>query len=347
MPRRVSEISSGGQFSRSSEEGRVADSQTRVFKILLNPGETADLQEACGVFIGDQHPYNENIYCTSFSSQWDGESRTVLVCTFQYASTAAASGGESGQDPKSSPPDVRPSNWTTSTSLVEVPAREWYVVNDSGVAAATKTPAKNSADDMYDGISYLTAMVNISVDQLEPTDPTRHISHCGKVNSVEMYLGSLTIAPRTLMFRGVSCKPTVESWGRFIFRGWVATYEFAYRSDTWDLRVPQSGLNVKCVNPVGAGGNQDIYGQPLKHTNQGKIKTDPITELAETLFAGDRARAMVRVHSYDNGGASQLPSAQPIALNDDGTPRRGDPLVKRYCPYDQIDLAQVLQLRLT
>jgi hypothetical protein len=125
MPRRVSEISSGGQFSRSSEEGRIADSQTRVFKVLLNPGEAVDIQEACEVYIGDQHPQNQNIYCTSFSAQFDGESRTVLVCTFQYASTAAASGGESGQDPKSSPPDVRPANWTTSTSLVEVPAREW------------------------------------------------------------------------------------------------------------------------------------------------------------------------------------------------------------------------------
>lgn len=347
MPRRVSEISSGGQFSRSSEEGRLADSQTRVFKVLLNAGEAVDIQESCEVFIGDQHPQNQNIYCTSFSSQFDGESRTVLICTFQYASTPSAAGGDGGEDPKSYSPDIRPANWTTSTSLVEVPASEWYVVSDAGVAADSKTPAKNSADDMYDGISYLTAMVNISVDQLEATDPTRHIAFCGKVNSVNLSLGSLVMEPRTLMFRGVSCKPTVESYGKFIFRGWVATYEFAYRSDTWDMRVPQSGMNVKCVNPVGAGGNQDIYGQPLKHTNQGKIKTDPITELAETLFAGDRARAMVRVHSYDNGGASQLPSAQPIALNDDGTPRKGDPQVKRYCPYEQIDLAQTLQLRLT
>jgi hypothetical protein len=345
MPRRVSEISSGGQFSRSSEEGRVADSQTRVFKVLLNPGETADLQEACGVFIGNQHPYNENIYCTSFSAQFDGESRTVLICTFQYGSRAG-SGGDSAADPGSISPDVRPANWSTSTSLVEVPARDWYVVNDAGVAADNLTPAKNSADDMYDGISYLTAMVNISVDQLEPNDPTRHIQHCGKVNSVDMSLGSLAIAPRTLMFRGVSCKPTVESWGNLIFRGWVATYEFAYRSDTWDLRVPQSGMTVKAFNPAAPRGDQDPYGQMLKHTSGGKIKTAPL-ELPETVTAGDRGRAAVRVFSYDNGGASQLPSAQPIALNDDGTPRKGDPLVKRYCPYEQIDLAQTLQLRLT
>ena len=345
MPRRVSEISSGGQFSRSSEEGRIADSQTRVFKILLNPGETADLQEACGVYIGYQHPYNENIYCTSFSAQWDGESRTILICTFQYGSQAG-SGGDGAADPGSISPDVRPANWSTSTSLVEVPAREWYVVNDLGVAADELTPAKNSADEMYDGISYLTAMVNISVDQLEPTDPTRNIEYCGHVNSVEMSLGSLVIAPRTLMFRGVSCKPTVESWGQLIFRGWVATYEFAYRSDTWDLRVPQSGMTVKAFNPAAPRADQDPYGQMLKHTSGGKIKTGPL-ELPETVTAGDRGRAAVRVFSYDNGGASQLPSAQPIALNDDGTPRKGDPLVKRYCPYEQIDLAQTLQLRLT
>ena len=346
MPRRVSEISSGGQFSRSSEEGRIADSQTRVFKVLLNPGETADLQEACGVYIGYQHPYNENIYCTSFSAQWDGESRTVLVCTFQYGSRAG-SGGDSAADPGSISPDVRPANWSTSTSLVEVPAREWYVVEEDGFTATNKTPAKNSAGDMYDGVSYLTAMVNISIDQYEPTDPTRHIGFCGHVNSDEFSLGSLAIGRRTLMFRGVACKPTVESWGNVIFRGWIATYEFAYRADTWDLRIPQSGMNVKAANPVGARADQDIYGSPLKHTAGGKIKTDPITELAGTIFAGDRARAMVRVFSYDDGGASQLPAAQPIALNDDGTPRIGDPLVKRYCPYEKINFSQTLQLRLT
>ena len=346
MPRRVSEISSGGQFSRSSEEGRIADSQTRVFKVLLNPGEGVDIQEACGVYIGNPHPSTQGIYCTSFSAQFDGESRTVLICTFQYGSTAAASGGESGEDPKSTSPDIRPANWTTSTSLVEVPAREWYVVDESGDAIPGKEPAQNSADEMYDGISYLTAMVNISVDQLEATDPTRHIAYCGKVNKVALSLGSLSMEPRTLMFRGVSCKPTVESYGKLIFRGWIATYEFAYRSDTWDLRVPQSGLTVKAFNPAAPRADQDPYGQMLKHTSGGKIKTGPL-ELPETVTAGDRGRAAVRVFSYDNGGASQLPSAQPIALNDDGTPRKGAPLIKRYCPYEQIDLAQTLQLRLT
>jgi hypothetical protein len=230
--------------------------------------------------------------------------------------------------------------------LVEVPVNEWYVVSDAGVAADSKTPAKNSADDMYDGISYLTAMVNISVDQLEATDPTRHIAYCGKVNKVALSLGSLSMEPRTLMFRGVSCKPTVESYGKLIFRGWIATYEFAYRSDTWDLRIPQSGMSVKAFNPAAPRADQDPYGQMLMHTIGGKIKTNPL-ELPLTVAAGDRVRAAVRVFSYDNGGASQLPSAQPIALNDDGTPRKGDPLVKRYCPYDQIDLAQTLQLRLT
>ena len=344
MPRRVSEISSGGQFSRSSEEGRIADSQTRVFKVLLNAGEAVDIQESCEVFIGDQHPQNQNIYCTSFSSQFDGESRTVLICTFQYASTPSADGSAGGEDPKSYSPDIRPSNWTTSTSLVEVPASEWYLITSVG-PAATKTAAHNSADDMYDGISYLTAMVNISVDQLEATDPTRNIQHCGKVNSVNLSLGSLVMEPRTLMFRGVSCKPTVESYGKLIFRGWVATYEFAYRSDTWDLRIPQSGLNVKAFDPAAPTGDQDPYGQMLKHIS-GKVKTGPL-ELFETLTVGEKCRAAVRVFSHDNGGASQLPAAQPIALNDDGTPRKGAPLVKRYCPYDQIDMAQTLQLRLT
>jgi len=344
MPKLTKEVSSGAQFSRSSQEGVVADSQTRVFKILLDqPGEVVNLQSECGIFIGDQHPYNTNIYCQSFSAAFDGDSRMVLVCTFQYGSRAGSDGG--GQnDPQSQSPDIRPANWSTSTVLTEVPARQWYVVDEDGEIGASKVSAANPVGDMYDGVTYSVAMMNISIEQYEPSDPTKHIELVGSVNSTVMEIGSLTCGKRTIMFRGVSFQPVVESWGQLVYRGWKASYEFLYRQDSWDMRVPVTGFSVKAFAPGGATASQDAYGQPLKHSG-GKIQ-NPLA-LPDNVTAGEKVRAMIKVFEYENGGASQCPSAQPVPLNDDGTPRKGDPLIKRYCPYEPIDFRSRLQLRLT
>jgi hypothetical protein len=59
---------------------------------------------------------------------------------------------------------------------------------------------------------------------------------------------------------------------------------------------------------------------------------------------------MVKVFEHESGGASQTPSAQPIPLNDDGTPRiyNADPkvLVYRYRVYREANF-NTLNLRLT
>jgi len=86
--------------------------------------------------------------------------------------------------------------------------------------------------------------------------------------------------------------------------------------------------------------DQDVFGQPLKHKD-GKIDTNPL-QLADGTAAGDRVRAMVKVSDFQDGGTSQAPSAQPVALNEDGTPRKSfgdgaaDPpvIIKRYRVYD-------------
>ena len=66
MPTKVSEINSGAQFSRSSENGRLADAATRAFRILADaPGEVFDFQEACEIRIGDPYPGNDKLRCTS------------------------------------------------------------------------------------------------------------------------------------------------------------------------------------------------------------------------------------------------------------------------------------------
>jgi hypothetical protein len=166
--------------------------------------------------------------------------------------------------------------------------------------------------------------------------------------------------PHTLMFRGVSSTPVVESWGGLTYRGWTSTYDFAYKPNKtkvfagvlelvielgWDIAVPQSGLNVLCFAPPGAA-NQDPFGQPLKMDDDTRHVDDPLA-LPNGLAAGEKARAMVRIPIGQK--FSQNPSASPIPLNDDGTPRAHTAgpkvLVYGYAVQPEGNLKTLLKLR--
>lgn len=359
MPKTFSEVTSGTQFQRSMQDGTIADSQDRVFKIILNaPNEVVDPQQVCQVYVGDAHPINQNIYCKSFSVRFDGESRLVMVVTFSYESTAHSS----QQPQEDKPPELRAANWTTSTSLIEQPLYRWRK-RTGHLAWGGDEPAVNPAGDIYDAVTQLTSIVNITIEQPEVVDPTQHNLYGGYINDEEMRLGSLVMPPHTVMFRGVSSQPHVESWRETFFRGWKSTYEFAFKRNRtkvyfvgyfvgggemevdlgWDIAVPQSGFNVKAF--VGGGAEDEMFGQPLQHTNARIVP--PLLPAGD---AGDKVRAMVKVFSYEDGGVSQAPSASPVPLNDSGRPRKdtADPkvLVYGYQVQPSTNLTQALQLRL-
>lgn len=350
MPKLTKEISSGNQVSRSSNEGQLADAATRVFRIVLSePNESFDIQQACGIKIGDKHPLNDNVTCNLISAQFEGDSRLVYVVTFQYQSTAsqASSGGGGDQDPKNQPPNIRPCNWTTSTSLAEVPKAVWAKRTGVNGGWAAEEPAVNPVGDMYDGVTALEPVTTISITQFQDNDPTRLIRYAGYVNEETVNLGNLVMTPGTVLFRGISSQPANEFWGDRLFRGWTTTFEFAYRRNTtkvgisganleadigWDIAIPVTGFNVRAFNPANAAADEDVFGQPLRHGPTdpddpdfdpefaGRIIDDPAPLLPKGTLAGDRVRAMVKVFSYKGGGTSQLPSAQPVPLKLNGRP---------------------------
>lgn len=358
MPKLTKEVTSGAQFTRSMQDGSVADSQVRVFRIILSaPNEVINPETHCDIRIGDHHPINQNITCKSYDIRYEGDSRAVMLVTFNYESSAHAS--QSNQDNR--PPELRAANWTTSTSLIETPLYNWRP-RIGAQQWGDKIPAANPAGDIYEAVTRLTSMVNISLEQFSVLDPTRFNLYGGCVNEEEMTLGSLTMAPHTVMFRGVSSQPHVESWGGQIRRGWKSTYEFAYKRNQtrimipaggeqevdlgWDIAVPQTGFNVSAFVPPG-GADDDVFGQPLKHS-AGRIV--PLLLLPTGVDPGEKVRAMVKVFEYEDGGVSQAPSASPIPLNDNGRPRinTANPkvLVYGYQVQPSVNLTQRLQLRL-
>lgn len=382
MAQMVSEVAQGQQYQFSSGDGGGSPtaSQTRVFKVLLSsPGEIVNLQNICGVFIGDPHPYNAGIFCTSYGAQFDGDSRMVIAVTFTYESVPDSAGGGGGEGGSGGqPPDIRPANWSISSATTEVPVRSWYP--RTGIDSwGDAEPAANTVGDIYDGVTAMRPVVTISITQFDLLDPTRHAEHVGTINSEEIVLGSLKMAPHTVMFRGLTVQSQVKPWGqRGVFRGWESTYEFAYQknvqrvhylneeSDTvgllgevplgWDIAVPLTGWNVFAFNPLEAEPHQDVFGQPLLHNypsdEQGiAIDSTKPLQLPKGTSVGEKVKAMVKVFSYKgNGYASQAPSASPVALNADGTPRSittaRKPLVFAYQVHEAINITNTLGLRL-
>jgi hypothetical protein len=368
MPKMVSPLAQGNAFARSADGGQLADTATRTWKVILNePNESWDIGASVGVQIGDPYSDSNPIPCVSVEARADGESRLVRIVTAQYRTNAGGDDG-GGQDPGSYSPDVRPANFSTSTTLYEMPAYSWKRLKAGFMAEPSYQDevAVNSAGDRLDGVTKFEPITTIRVTQFSQTPGTTFSHYCGHVNSEEMNLGSyMTCAPHTVMFRGVEAAPHVESFGNMVYRGFMNSYEFAYRVNKseapgasgdygWDLAVPVTGFTCRAFNPANPRADQDPCAVPLQRwplddpERPGLIKV-PL-QLQDGVAVNERIRALVRVAGRGQW-ADQAPCAQPVALNEDGTPRseNADPkiILWRVSTQPEINLTQTLQLRLT
>lgn len=365
MPKYATELTQGQAFSRTSQEDGIHDTAQRAYKVvLLHPAEVFDPQDYTGTYIGSRHPYNLNLVCTSFDSKFDGDSRMVSIVTFNYQSYASVASSSGRTDPKTMEPSTRPANWTTDVSLIEIPAASWRgaAIKDGKPSGNWRTPI-NPAGDRYEGVTKMVPTTTIRIEQLEAQDPLRHCQWVGTINSEPFQIGSLGILRHTLLFRGISSKPHVETFGKQTFRGWVATYEFSHRenytkiNDTvdcspgWDRLQIVEGYNV--MNVAGAENRADVDsdGLALEHANYEVIVPRQIV----AALVNKKSKAMTAIPSVDaKGGMFQRPVSSPIALNSDGTPRlinpnvagALDPTILRYQVQNDIDFA-ILNLRLT
>jgi hypothetical protein len=353
MPKMVSQLAQGNAFSRSADGGQLADNATRVWKIILNsPNEAIDIGAAVGVQIGDPYSDSNPIPCVSIEGRADGESRLVRIVTAQYRTNVGDDGG--GQDPGTQSPEVRPANFSTSTTLYETPAYKWVPYPGGG----QPEPVANQLGDPIDGVTKMEAITTIRITQFSGTPGTIYSAYCGYINNEPMSLGGyMSCDPHTVMFRGVEATPHVESFGNIVYRGFMNSYEFAFRANYveglgmcgWDATPLHTGFNVRAFNPAGARMDQDEYGQPLKYEDY-KLKK-PLA-LPTDVNVGDKVRAMVKIVNFQTGEVSQQPSAQPVALNEDGTPRDTSVAIPKVIIWRRqvqpdVNLTQTLQLRLT
>ena len=370
MPQFGTELTQGQTFSRTSDEGEIKDSAQRVYKIILShPAEVFDPQFYTGTYIGSRHPFNTNLVCCSVDAKFEGESRMVSIVTFNYRRYASSSSSSGRKDPKTTKPTERPANWTTDTSLMETPCDSWRRWESNGAVKGRYSYPANPMFDRYDGVSKLVPITKISVEQYEPLDPLNNTMWVGFINKEVMWIGGYQFPRHTVMLRGVNSKPHVEMFGSETFRGWIATYDFAHRMNMvdppgsgppqpigWDRLQPLEGLYVK--NDRLGDDDVDSGGLSLEHADY-KVQVTagaPQPYAYAAGSAGKRMRAMVGF-PCPTGGWAQRPSASPIALNEDGTPRnlkdnnpdgtpKRYPIVWRYQVQPDVDLVSQMNLRL-
>lgn len=325
MPKLVSELAQGKSFSRSADGGGLADQATRTWKILLNsPGESFVISDAVGVNIGDPLGSGNPIPCVSLDVKADGESRLVRIVTAQYRTTA----GIGGTDPGTQAPASRPALYSMTTSLTEIAA--WGGAPVTGGASGAWVPAVNPVGDLYDGVTRLEPVVNINIDQYSASDMSQLLAYCGYVNSDTFTFSGLSVGLHCCMLQSISSTAVVEQFGDITFRGFKVSFGFAVRAHWtitregfqaigWDMAVPQTGFNI--FNDGTTRNDVDKAALSLQHRG-GKVSiigANKAVVLADGLVQ-TKTRAQVAVPSGD-GGWVQRPSAQPVALNDDGTPR--------------------------
>lgn len=325
MPKSVVQLAQGNSFSETSENGLGAYSATRSWRvILLSANEEWNLSSAVGVKIGDPYLDSNPVPCVSLEARADGDSRLVRIVTATYRATP---GLAPGVDPKTQPPAIRPALYSMSTSLQEITAWGGKPVRN-GVSLSW-TPSVNPVGDLYDGVTRLEPVVNIQIEQYSTTDQSALMGYTGYVNSDTFTFSGLTVAVHCCMLQGITSNPIVEQFGENTFRGFKVQFQFAVRRhDTitrdgyvpvgWDLAIPQTGFNI--INSGYLRSDVDQQALALEH-EAGKVKVAfglPVARARDT--EDKKVRAMVTIPAGD-GGYVQRVASQPVALNDDGTPR--------------------------
>lgn len=329
----VSELQTS-EFTSSSDGGVQAFTAKRKWRVVRDsPQEFINVNTITGVNIGDPYSESDPIPCVSVDSKGDGSSRLVSIITAIYKTSpggvsgggaSGGGGGGGGSDPKSSAPQVRPAMYSMSSSLQQVAARGGYILTENGVVGPGTF--RNSAGDIIDGMTRLEPVVTINIDQYSFVDQSNLLQYVGHVNSDQFTFNALTIPMHCCMLQSISAKGHVETFGQAVFRGFLVSFQFAYRKhvceeisvgDTaigWDSPIIDSGYNI-----INTGLNSAQTEQEHLNLEHEDMQVSEPQQLAAGTN-GVKCRAAIVVAGQD-GGMVQRPAAQPVSLNSDGSPR--------------------------
>jgi hypothetical protein len=283
-----------------------APSAERKFVVTVDaPTPTQEIINAVGIFHGSIHP--EFTYLRCLNGSFNETDRQHVEATFAYEVPNV------GSDQLEPNPLARRDVWSFSTGGAQVPALYFYA--DDGIA-----PLANSAGDLYEGLTTSEAEMRVTISGNRPTFDYALASQVTNCLNGAPYLGGDVF---TWMCTGITGQQQVEVVNDVEIKYWSFTAELVYRQGTHLLMLPDVGFNYIAESEeddsptsTGEAGDSEetyTYSSWLRPMPGGDhlIVKDKKTRTA----GGVKKRAWV----IDSETGERVPSANPVALNPDGS----------------------------
>ena len=274
------------KFSQSGSEADRASSYTRTFLVRTDCVENiSTVTGYVGVYYGTAHPEDGESYLESFETSVADDSGLLYTVTLNYKPKKPEDQGK-GDEPDSTEPGniaglSKQSQWSASSSVSAGPCFE----DEAGDIIT------NTAGDALEGLSREFADYKLTLTQyyLLHTDwdgiARSYTNTCNDAiwNGGQIRTWKCQGCSAKLMIENVKDEFDVETLTKF----WELSWEFAYRKETWDLKVWDIGFSQRVdANkvPSQSGDHKAIIkgkdGKPVKtpvalHNGMAKVSTDP------------------------------------------------------------------------
>ena len=263
--------------TQSGAKGETGSKYSRTFLVRtdsIDPIST--ITGYVGVYLGALHPEDANASLESFETSAADDSGLLYTVKLNYEPPKPADqGDEDSEEPGNVAGLSKQSHWSASSSVSSGPCFE---DNDGEIIT-------NTAGDPLEGLSKELADFKLTLTQYYTSHTSWSSigrSHTNKCNNAVWNGGQI----RTWKCQGCSAKLTTENINDVLTKYWEVSWEFAYRADTWDLKVWDIGfaqrVNASKV-PSQSGDHKALIkgkdGKPVKtpvalHNGMAKVATD-------------------------------------------------------------------------
>lgn len=210
-------------------------SASRVFIATVNePTPSQVVLDAIGIKHSSIHPEHSFLECDGFSV--DEIDRHHVQCSYTYSlKQTDIEGGEL-------PPWLEPDQWAFSTGSSSVALTQYYDVKPAGMDwIGAPGPLMNTAGDVITGLTYSNAEVKMTISGSRLTLDLLQLEQVtNAINSEEW----LVFGKHCVQCVGVSASPDRLVWNNQALEYWRINTELVYRSEGFDLYLPNVGWNV-------------------------------------------------------------------------------------------------------
>ena len=206
---------------------------TRTFLVRTDAIESiATVTGYVGVYFGTAHPEDANATLDSFETSVADDSGLLYTVKLNYEPPKPDDQDEDSEEPGNVPGLSKQSYWGASSSVSSGPCFQ-----DSAGDVI-----KNTAGDALEGLSREFADYKATLTQY-------YLSHDDWAGTARSYTNTCNNAEwnggatHTWKCQGCSAKLSTENIDDVLTKYWELSWEFAYRKETWKLRVWDIGFS--------------------------------------------------------------------------------------------------------